>query len=196
MGLQVLGDNLPKTHNLFTRLIGRLTLRLWGWRIDGQFPNRSKLVVALLPHSSNVDFILTIAVLWALGLRSTFMMKHTLFWFPLGAVLRRLGGIPVDRKSPQGLVEQMRLAFQAKSKLVLGITPEGTRHGVVKLKPGFAHIALASNVPVLPAVMDYRRRTVRFAGLIENFADVESIIERVEIEALTGVPRVAQRFSQ
>ena len=82
MGWQVLGDNLPKTSNRLTRWIGRITLRLWGWRIDGQFPNRPKLVVALLPHSSNVDFILTIAVLWALGLRSTFMMKHTLFGFP------------------------------------------------------------------------------------------------------------------
>lgn len=189
MGWQVLGDNLPKTSNRLTRWIGRITLRLWGWRIDGQFPNRSKLVVALLPHSSNVDFILTIAVLWALGLRSTFMMKHTLFWFPLGAVLRRLGGIPVNRNSAQGLVEQMRIAFQAKSKLVLGITPEGTRHGVVKLKEGFARIALASNVPVLPAVIDYQRRTVRFAELIENFSNVEAIMQRVQIEALTGVPR-------
>jgi 1-acyl-sn-glycerol-3-phosphate acyltransferase len=180
---------LPKTSNRLTRWIGRIILRLWGWRIDGQFPNRSKLVVALLPHSSNVDFILTIAVLWALGLRSTFMMKHTLFWFPLGAVLRRLGGIPVNRNSAQGLVEQMRLAFQAKSKLVLGITPEGTRHGVVKLKQGFAQIALASNVPVLPAVIDYQRRTVRFAELIENFSNVEAIMQRVQIEALTGVPR-------
>lgn len=189
MGWQVLGDNLPKTSNRLTRWIGRITLRLWGWRIDGQFPNRPKLVVALLPHSSNVDFILTIAVLWALGLRSTFMMKHTLFWFPLAPVLRRLGGIPVDRNSAQGLVEQMRLAFQAKSKLVLGITPEGTRHGVVKLKQGFAQIALASNVPVLPAVIDYQRRTVRFAELIENFSNVEAIMRRVQIEALTGVPR-------
>lgn len=189
MGWQVLGDNLPKTSNRLTRWIGRITLRLWGWRIDGQFPNRSKLVVALLPHSSNVDFILTIAVLWALGLRSTFMMKHTLFWFPLAPVLRRLGGIPVDRNSAQGLVEQMRIAFQAKSKLVLGITPEGTRHGVVKLKEGFARIALASNVPVLPAVIDYQRRTVRFAELIENFSNVEAIMQRVQIEALTGVPR-------
>jgi 1-acyl-sn-glycerol-3-phosphate acyltransferase len=189
MGWQVLGDNLPKTSNRLTRWIGRITLRLWGWRIDGQFPNRPKLVVALLPHSSNVDFILTIAVLWALGLRSTFMMKHTLFWFPLAPVLRRLGGIPVDRNSAQGLVEQMRLAFQAKSKLVLGITPEGTRHGVVKLKEGFARIALASNVPVLPAVIDYQRRTVRFAELIENFSNVEAIMQRVQTEALTGVPR-------
>ena len=187
-----LGDNLPKTANPITRWIGRVTLRLWGWRINGEFPNRPKMVVALLPHSSNFDFILTIAVLWALGLRSTFMMKHTLFWFPLGAVLRRLGGIPVDRGSKQGLVEQMDRAFQTRSKLVLGITPEGTRRGVARLKQGFARIALASNVPVLPAILDYQNRTVRFAELIENFTNIEGIMQRVQLEASTGVPRVSR----
>ena len=192
MGWPKLGDNLPKTANPITRWIGRVTLRLWGWRINGEFPNRPKMVVALLPHSSNFDFILTIAVLWALDLRSTFMMKHTLFWFPLGAVLRRLGGIPVDRGGKQGLVEQMHRAFQTRSKLVLGITPEGTRRGVARLKQGFARIALASNVPVLPAILDYQNRTVRFAELIENCANVESIMQRVQVEALTGIPRISR----
>lgn len=192
MGWPKLGDNLPKNANPITRWIGRGTLRLWGWRINGEFPNRPKMVVALLPHSSNFDFILTIAVLWALGLRSTFMMKHTLFWFPLGAVLSRLGGIPVDRGSKQGLVEQMHRAFQTRSKLVLGITPEGTRRGVARLKQGFARIALASNVPVLPAILDYQNRTVRFAELIENCANVESIMQRVQVEALTGIPRISR----
>jgi len=192
MGWPKLGDNLPITANPITRWIGRVTLRLWGWRINGEFPNRPKMVVALLPHSSNFDSILTIAVLWALGLRSTFMMKHTLFWFPLGAVLRRLGGIPVDRGSKQGLVEQMHRAFQTRSKLVLGITPEGTRRGVARLKQGFARIALASNVPVLPAILDYQNRTVRFAELIENCANVESIMQRVQVEALTGIPRISR----
>ena len=192
MGWPKLGDNLPKTANPITRWIGRVTLRLWGWRINGEFPNRPKMVVALLPHSSNFDFILAIAVLWALGLRSTFMMKHTLFWFPLGAVLSRLGGIPVDRGSKQGLVEQMHRAFQTRSKLVLGITPEGTRRGVARLKHGFARIALASNVPVLPAILDYQNRTVRFAELIENCANVESIMQRVQVEALTGIPRISR----
>ena len=192
MGWPKLGDNLPKNANPITRWIGRGTLRLWGWRINGEFPNRPKMVVALLPHSSNFDFILTIAVLWALGLRSTFMMKHTLFWFPLGAVLRRLGGIPVDRGSKQGLVEQMDRAFQTRSKLVLGITPEGTRRGVARLKQGLARIALASNVPVLPAILDYQNRTVRFAELIENCANVESIMQRVQVEALTGIPRISR----
>jgi 1-acyl-sn-glycerol-3-phosphate acyltransferase len=147
------------------------------------------MVVALVPHSSNMDFILTLAVLWGLGLRAVFMMKHSLFWFPLGGLLRYFGGIPVDRRSAQGLVGQMQDRFSEQSKLVLGITPEGTRGGATEFKTGFARIAAAAQVPVLPAILDYRNRTVRFAQLIEEVSEVQAIVDRVRIEAATGSPR-------
>lgn len=161
-----------------------------GWRIEGDFPDRPKVVVALVPHSSNMDFILTVAVLWALGLKSSFLMKHSLFWFPLGNVLRGLGGIPVDRRLPGGMVGQMTEEFQRRKQLVLGITPEGTRSSVNEFKAGFARIAAAARVPVLPAVLNYNTRTVRFASLIEDANDVDDIMDRVQAEAATGSARV------
>lgn len=192
MEWQPLGSNLPIRHNFLSRWIGRAVLGAMGWRIEGQVPDRQQLVVALVPHSSNIDFLLTMAVLWGLGLRAVFMMKHSLFWFPLGPVLRYLGGIPVDRRSSQGLVEQMRDRFSAQPKLVLGITPEGTRGGATEFKTGFARIAAAAKVPVLPAVLDYQQRTVRFAQLIEEVSDVGAIVDRVRLEAATGRVRSAR----
>jgi 1-acyl-sn-glycerol-3-phosphate acyltransferase len=189
MKWQSLGSELPRTRNPLTRLIGRSVFSLLGWRIQGTFPNCHKLVVALVPHSSNMDFILTIAVLWGLGLRSAFLMKQSLFWFPLGSVLRALGGIPVDRVGPHGLVAQMTDEFGRRSKLVLGITPAGTRGGAGTFKQGFARIACAANVPVLPAVLDYRRRTVRFSHLISDVSDVDETLRRVREEAASGVAR-------
>lgn len=191
MDWQSLGTELPSRRNPAARWVGRTVFRVMGWRIEGQIPDRKQLVVALVPHSSNIDFILTIAVLWGLGLRAKFMMKHTLFWFPLGPLLRYLGGIPVDRRSSQGLVGQMKDRFRAQPKLVLGITPEGTRGGTTEFKTGFARIAAAARVPVLPAVLDYQRRTVRFAPLIEEVSDVPSVVDRVRLEAATGCARTA-----
>ena len=104
---QQLGASLPKRGNPIARWVGRLAFRGMGWRIEGEFPDRPKMVVALVPHSSNMDFILTVAVLWGLGLRASFLMKHSLFWFPLGGILRNLGGIPVDRRRAGGMVGQM-----------------------------------------------------------------------------------------
>ena len=191
MTWQQLGSDLPTTNNPITKRIGRALLSWWGWRLEGHFPNRSKMVVAVLPHSSNIDFFLTIAVLWGMGLKASFMAKHTLFRFPFGSLFRSLGGVPVDRRSATGMVGQMASEFECRTKLVLGIAPEGTRSSSGDLKAGFARIAEAASVPVLPTIINYKQKTIRFAELINEVSDVSSVIEQVKVEALTGMRRKA-----
>ena len=189
MKWQVLGDKLPKGGNFLTRRIGRAIFRVMGWRIEGEFPNRDKAIVALVPHSSNIDFFLTIAFIWATGMRASFLIKHTLFWYPLGSIIRALGGIPVDRTQQNGLIYDVTQQFREKSKWVLGITPSGTRKPVKEWKDGIARIAAAAQVPIVPAVLNYRTRTVHFAPLIEGVTEVRQIMERIRDEASNGIPR-------
>ena len=187
MDWQQLGEALPLTRNPLTRFIGRSALMALGWRIEGIFPDRSKIVVALIPHRSNMDFILTIAVLWGLGLKASFLMKHSLFWFPLGKILTALGGIAIDRSGPQGLVGQMTREFGQRPEMVLGITPEGTRGGTSEIKQGFAQIAAAAKVPILPAVLDYRTRTIHFAEIIEETSDADKVVEYIRSMIVTQI---------
>ena len=189
MKWQVLGDRLPKGGNFLTRRIGRAIFRVMGWRIEGEFPNRDKAIVALVPHSSNIDFFLTIAFIWATGMRASFLIKHTVFWYPLGNIIRALGGIPVDRTQQNGLIRDVTEQFRGKSKWILGITPSGTRRPVKDWKDGIARIAAAAQVPIVPAVMNYRTRTVHFAPLIEGVTEVRQIMERIRDEASKGIPR-------
>ena len=189
MKWQVLGDRLPKGGNFLTRRIGRAIFRVMGWRIEGEFPNRDKAIVALVPHSSNIDFFLTIAFIWGTGMRASFLIKHTVFWYPLGNIIRALGGIPVDRTQQNGLIRDVTQQFREKSKWVLGITPSGTRKPVKEWKDGIARIAASAQVPIVPAVMNYRTRTVHFAPLIECVTEVRQIMERIRDEASKGIPR-------
>lgn len=189
MKWQVLGDALPRGGNWLTRALGRAVLRGMGWKIQGEFPNRKKAIVALVPHSSNLDFILTIAFIWATGMKASFLIKHTVFWFPLGNIIRALGGIPVDRSQQNGLVGAATQQFQDEEQLLLGVTPSGTRKPVKEWKDGFARIAAAARVPVVPAVLNYKTRTVRFAPLIEGLTEVKDIMQRVRDEAASGIPR-------
>lgn len=190
MKWQELGDKLPKGGNFLTRQVGRAIFRIFGWRVEGEFPNRGKAIVALVPHSSNIDFFLTIAFLWATGMKASFLIKHTVFWYPLGSIIRALGGIPVDRSQPNGLVGEVTRQFQEKSKLILGITPSGTRRPVSEWKDGFARIAASAKVPVVPAVLNYRTKTVRLAPLIEGVTEIQQIMIRVRAEAARGIPRL------
>ena len=98
-----------------------------GWKLDGNLPNTPKMFVVAVPRSSNIDFILALSVIWSWGVRVNFLGKHSLFKFPHGLFFRVIGGIPVDRRSPQGLVTKLAEEFSKRAKLILGIAAEGTR---------------------------------------------------------------------
>jgi len=190
MDPQTIGSNVPRGGNALTRWLGRALLRGMGWRLSGEFPNQPKMIIAVAPHTSNVDFVLTVGVIWSLGLRASYLAKRSLFRFPLGFVMRAFGGIPVERGGPQGLVDQMSAQFAASGKLILGIAPEGTRQKVRHWQKGFALIDQASNVPVLPAIVNYQTRIVHFAPLIEDVSDVDFTLASVKQAASAGFGRI------
>ncbi len=162
--------------------LGRGWLRLAGWRVEGELPDVGRCVAAVAPHSSNWDFVHAVAVVFALGLRVSFIGKHSLFRGPLGRFMSWLGGMPVDRSRPNGLVEDMVSAFARHDALWLAIAPEGTRSRVDGFKSGFYRIALAAGVPILPAALNYRERALILLPTIVARADVERGV--AELEAL------------
>lgn len=179
-GVPVLGASIPRRGSAPVRAFGAAMLRLLGWRVSGELPDLPKFVIAVAPHTSNWDFVVGMAVMFALDLRLTFIGKHTLFRGPLAPVLRWMGGIPVDRSSTHGLVGEAVHAFECVEQRVLAIAPEGTRKRVTRFRSGFLHIARGAKVPVLLASLDYEARCVRFGPCFEPGADVEQELRRVE----------------
>lgn len=178
--IPALGDALPQRGNRAARAFGRAMLRLLGWRIEGEIPNVRKLVVAVAPHTSNWDFVVGIAAMFALDLRLTFLGKHTLFRGPFAPMLRWMGGIPVDRASAHGVVGESVRAFDAAERLVLALAPQGTRRGDGRFRTGFLHIAHGASAPVLLAALDYGRRRVRLGPLVRTTGDVDADLVRIE----------------
>lgn len=157
-----------------------------GWQVFGHLPDRPKFIIAVAPHSSNFDFVLTVGIILSCGLKTSFLAKSSLFRFPLGMIIRGFGGIPVDRSSPQGVVGQMTDLFNSSSQLVLGIAPEGTRSAVKRWRSGFALIAKAANIPVQPAIVDYAQKHITFTPLIEQVDDADATVSAVQAAAAHG----------
>ena len=179
-GWPVLGEQIPRRGNGFTRALGHVLLRLMGWRVEGEVPNLPKFVVAVAPHTSNWDFVVGIAVMFALDLRIGYLGKHTLFRWPFGAFMRWTGGIPVDRSSPHGVVGDSIAAFSRMDRRILAIAPEGTRSGVAHFKSGFLQIARGAGVPVVLATLDWGAKVVRFGPTFVPGEDVEADRRRTE----------------
>ena len=144
------------------RTLGRIWLRVFGWHITGSAPTARKAVVVAYPHTSNLDFPFTLAICWALGLNIRWLGKKSLFRFPLGLVMRGLGGIRVDRTRNERLVDAVANLLKHRDDLLVIIPPEGTRSKSGRWRTGFYWVAVNADVPIIPAFLDFARKTGGF----------------------------------
>ncbi|GLH73740.1 hypothetical protein GETHLI_22420 [Geothrix limicola] len=151
---------LRQDRGWFWRAFGKAYLRLAGWRVEGAFPEATKCVAVVAPHTSNWDFPLGVALVFAVELRVSWLGKHSLFKAPFKGFLRWLGGIPVDRRASHGVVEACVKAFESSPALILGLAPEGTRKGVSRWRTGFYQIAVGAGVPILPVSFDFAEHVI------------------------------------
>lgn len=168
------GDRVPRRDRGPLSAFGKRALRAAGWRADRLLPNVSRCVAVFAPHTSNWDFVVGIALIAALRIQATWIGKHTIFRKPFAGIFRWLGGIPIDRRSPQGMIRQMIDTFESKDAFFLVMAPEGTRSRVKTWKSGFYWIALEAGVPILPVSLDYPYRMIRFGPLLEPSGDYDA----------------------
>lgn len=178
INLKITIFNTPILSQLL-HILAKSTLRAVGWKVEGGFPDLPKFIVIGAPHTSNWDFMMFLGVIFHLRANVRFMGKAELFRGPFAWFFYWCGGVPVDRSKPQGLVEQMVQACEAAKQFVLVIAPEGTRHRVAEWKMGFYHIAKSASVPVVMAVVDGIRKTVRVGQIFhpteDAIADMKTI---------------------
>lgn len=149
------------------RSFSRLLLRLAGWTIVGEIPAHiKKCVILAAPHTSNWDFVIGRLGYYVLGVPVKFLIKKESFQGMLGGIIKRMGGIPVDRGRSSNLVEQITRLFNKESQLNVVITPEGTRKLVKSWKKGFYYIALKADVPIVFGFLDYAKKEVGFGAYI------------------------------
>ncbi len=159
-------------------LAARLLLVL-GWRLDVPPLPAQKLVLVFYPHTSNWDFPLGLLARFASGWPVNWVGKHTLFAGPWRGLMFRWGGIPVDREAAGDFVDRMVNEFARRDRLILAMSPEGTRGHVAALKSGFHRIARRAGVPVALGYLDYGSRTIGIAAVIEVSDDSEQDLARL-----------------
>jgi 1-acyl-sn-glycerol-3-phosphate acyltransferase len=160
--------------------LGRAALALARWRIVGDVPPLPRFVVIVAPHTSNWDFVVGVLVKLALGLEVHWFGKDTLFRSPLGPIFRRLGGRPVNRAAPEGVVDEMTAIIRAEPRFILALAPEGTRKRVARWRTGFHRIAHGAGVPVVPVSLDWSRREVTIGAPVPLTDDVDADVVRLQ----------------
>ena len=139
--------------------IGKLGLRLGGWTTVNEAPSDlGNAVCIVAPHTAIEDFFVGLGFYWSYGIKFKVMMKQEFFKPVLGWILKKMGGIPVNRGHQNHLVEQMIEMFSQNEDTHLVICPEGTRKAVKHWKKGFYVIAEGAKLPIVLGFIDYKKK--------------------------------------
>lgn len=159
----------------------KLAMKLFGWKIDKDFPqNLKRCVLIAAPHTSNWDFLFAIATFRIMGIDIRFTIKDTWVKFPFSLITKPLGAISIDRsKRKEGekrksMVDYMTDLFSKNKDLVLIVTAEGTRKKVENWKSGFYHVAKNAKVPIALGYLDYEKK---IAGIRKELFHLSDSIE-------------------
>jgi len=140
------------------RKLCKFLLKLLGWKtFDGAIKGNYCIFVGV-PHTSAWDFIIAWMYYKSLGGEPNVLIKKEFFFWPLGYIVRKMGGIPIDRSKGTNVIRQTVQLFNERDHLHLAITPEGTRKRTTKWKAGFHTIARTANIPVYPTTFDWGRK--------------------------------------
>ena len=152
--------------------LARWILARIGWSVHFDGLPSLQGVIAVYPHTSNWDFVVGIVAKWSIGIPAYFWAKDSLFKVPVfGAWMRWVGGLPIDRSSPRGVVgatvDVFREHQQQGRLLWLVVAPEGTRRFTPGWRSGYYQVALGAQVPLALVKFDWPRKQIVFTDFIE-----------------------------
>lgn len=176
------------------KIIGKLILQLAGYKIIDTTPkgvqNYQKAVMIAAPHTSNWDYVYTMAALYALDVPIKYLGKASLFKFPLGILIKKLGGIPVRREQKNNMVNDMaKMINESIEQMILIIPAEGTRSYSKEWKSGFYHIAQTAGVPIILGFLDFAKKEVGFVDEFNPTGNYEKDLKIIQKKYVGITPK-------
>ena len=159
---------------MFQKICRTILFDCMGWKAEVDQPIPEKCILCVAPHTSNWDFFIGKVYYTALGRTSNFLMKKEWFFWPLGPLFRRMGGIPVERSRHTSMTDQLAQRAMESSHFSLAVTPEGTRSRNPQWKRGFYYIALKAQLPILLYGLDFGTKTIVCKRTLVPSGDVDA----------------------
>ncbi len=166
---------------MLKKFCGWLLYRHWGWTKEVTVDHPDKYIICLAPHTSNKDFLLGQLYAHAEGWKINFLMKKEWFFWPLGPIFKRMGGIPVYRSKHTSMTDNLAETAKRAETFRLCITPEGTRSLNPEWKKGFYFVALKAQIPVLLYGVDYERRLIQCTKSLIPTGDVDKEMKEIKL---------------
>ena len=162
------------------RWLGKLLMKTTGWKTIGNFPTDQRVVMVAGPHTSNWDFVLAMSLILSLDVNIHWVGKHSIFKRGFRRLLRKMGGIPVNRANPEALKNEIHNITERFKGFIIAISPEGTRKKVDRLKSGFLRIANETNSKIMMVGVDFSKKTIELGDFYSPTGDVEKDLKFIK----------------
>ena len=162
------------------RWLGKLLMKTTGWKTIGNFPTDQRVVMVAGPHTSNWDFVLAMSLILSLDVNIHWVGKHSIFKKGFRRLLRKMGGIPVNRTNPEALKNEIHNITEKFKGFIIAISPEGTRKKVDRLKSGFLRIANETNSKIMMVGVDFSKKTIELGDFYSPSGDVEKDLKFIK----------------
>ena len=182
--------------------LATLSLKAMGWKIDNHWSSDiDQCVMIAAPHTTNWDALYARLALKSMNIPVRITIKDSYMRFPFGPFIRALGGIGINRTPKQmgeerpSMVQVMTDLFKQYPKLVMMVTPEGTRARREHWKSGFYHIAIAANVPIALSYLDYKKKTAGVGKILYPSGNIEQDMREIMQFYADVSPKYPELFS-
>lgn len=157
-----------------------IILKVFGWKMMGEFPDVKKCIIIIAPHTSNWDLIIGKLYMNEKGIKNSVLVKKELFFFPMNFIMRAIGTVPVDRNNRKNsVVAQAVRYFEQNNQFCLVVAPEGTRRKVMRWKKGFFYIAHKAQVLIVVSYIDYKKKEVGIKKVLKDTSDMIETMKEV-----------------
>lgn len=158
----------------------KFLLKVCGWKAIGGKAPEKKCIIIGVPHTSSWDFIISWIFYTSVGGTANTLIKKEFFFWPVGYILRKIGGLPVDRSKGVNVIRQTIQLVNEAETIHLAITPEGTRALNKKWKAGFHIISKETGIPVYLGYFDWGRKEISIGEKFELSDDAKADINRMK----------------
>ena len=159
--------------------IAKLILKMVGWTYQAKSEDANKFVLIASPHTSNWDGFYMLVICAAMNQDIQWIVKDNIFKPPFSWILKKLGGIPVDRSKRSHFTTQIAKIFAENEQLAIAIAPEGTRSRREYWRTGFYYMALEAKVPIAFGFLDYENKRGGIGPLLYPTGDIEADFEKI-----------------
>lgn len=156
-------------------------LKIFGWKIVGEFPDLKKSITIFAPHTAHIDAIHGKLGFTELGIKYLFLSKKELFFFPMNILMRKFGSIAVRGVEGKNAIYQVVEILNNSDELHIVVSPEGRVKRVTKWNKGFYYMAVKAKVPIVVGYMDYKKKELGVKGVIYDTESYKSVLKQINI---------------